>query len=261
MVNNAPIVVFDSGLGGISYLNYLQSFYNEKFIYVADSAGFPYGTKSPQQLTELLLNLIDLLKTFKPKAIVIACNTATLTAKEQIAQQLAIPVIGTRPPLAVALRQSINKQIGLLATQATINNPVLLNDITTFKQASFSLLAAPQLVEFVENKLWQATKQERLAAAADYAQHFLTKNIDSLILGCTHFLFLKEEFEQLLPDIKLIDSLNEVKEELARQLKLPMTGPSTKLAGLYTTNNQDSAKIHSFCRYAGLEYKGKLTAG
>jgi glutamate racemase len=258
-----PIVIFDSGMGGLNYLKSLQRRFNEKFIYVADTKNFPYGIKSAGELNALLLTLSKTIqRRFNPKSLVIACNTATLNALPQIKDLLKIPVIGTRPPFKEAVALSRNKRIGLLATKSTVTNPAVIKQVEKLKDdAVFTLLAASDLVRFIEKKFLGSTQEERLSELFPLASYMIMEKIDTLILGCTHFLSIKEDLQSLLPFVRLIDTVDTVAAALTRQCAPALRAKNDEMvkSELYLTDSNEETTYTKFSRYTPIIYRGVLS--
>jgi glutamate racemase len=213
-MNNRPVLFIDSGIGGLPYcVDFHKKNPNEEVCYLADTKNFPYGPREKDQLASILINLTEkLIGTVNPKIIVLACNTATIAALSQLRQKFPlIPFVGTVPALKPAAKTSNTRKIGVLGTERTIEEIRRLHLIDdTYEIIG---IAAAELVEYIERHFYEANEKEKNDIAKKYINLFRAKGIDSLVLGCTHFLFLQDEFskEGLNPDfsakIEVFDSL------------------------------------------------------
>ena len=197
--NPLPIAVFDSGMGGVSVLRELMRLMpNEDYLYYGDSANAPYGTKSVQEVRALTLERIGALYTRGIKAAVIACNTATSAAVNELRQRFAdIPVIGMEPAVKPAVLAHPHGTVLVLATPLTLREEKFTALTKRFEdECDLIKLPAPELVTLVEqNKMGTAELRQYLETL--FAP--LDKNkIDCLVLGCTHFPFAKREIRAVL---------------------------------------------------------------
>lgn len=199
------IGVFDSGLGGISTLIDLKKVLpNENFYYFGDSQNAPYGPKKPDEILALCLNIAELLYNKKVKAIVVACNTATSVAIDTLREKYKdIPIIGVEPAVKLGVKSG-GKNILVMATETTIRESKFQHLIKDFKNiCNINTIACPELVQLVENdelnnsNLCKATLEK-------YFSHFDMNKIDTIVLGCTHFIFYKDYIKELLGDKQLI---------------------------------------------------------
>lgn len=217
--SNAPIGVFDSGVGGISVLKELvQLMPNEDFIFFGDSKNAPYGTKSVAQVNYLSQQVVLQLLKHNVKAIVIACNTATSAAANNLrAQYPELPIIGLEPAVKPAVLADKNARVLVMATKLTLKEEKFQTLIKRFtNQATIYKLPASQLVEFIEQG--QLDAPELHAYLSDILQPYLGK-VDSVVLGCTHFPFAKKMIQQIIGDnVKIIDGGNGAARELQRVL-------------------------------------------
>lgn len=218
MHTNQPIGILDSGLGGLTVVKeIIKQLPKEQLIYVGDTARCPYGPRSAAEVQQFTFEIVDFLMEQDVKAIVIACNTATAYALAAVREQVKIPVIGViRPGSIAAAEASENGIIGVIGTVGTINSGAYqeaLKSINPLYQVMG--LACPSLVTLAEQEhLYSAEEKqqivgEALAPLSDY-------QIDSLILGCTHYPLLTQYIQTALgPEIKLISSAEETAKQLA----------------------------------------------
>jgi glutamate racemase len=227
----APIGVFDSGVGGLSVLGEIRALLpQESLLYVADSGHVPYGEKSPAFICERSQRIAEFLIAQGAKALVLACNTATAAAISQLRERYPeLPIIGMEPavkPAAAATRSGV---VGVLATTGTLKSAkfaALLdrfaNDVRVITQP------CPGLVEQIEAGELHSEKTRQLLRG--WVQPLLAQNCDTLILGCTHYPFIKPLLAELLPaNVSLIDTGAAVARQLRRVLdehQLLATGPT-----------------------------------
>ncbi|OHD10532.1 MAG: glutamate racemase [Spirochaetes bacterium GWB1_48_6] len=219
-LDERPIAFFDSGVGGLPYLAAARRILpGERFVYLADRAGFPYGTKSVERVIGLALDAIGaLVAKTNPKAIVVACNTATELAIEEIrAANPGVPVVGTVPAIKPAAALSKCRRLGVVATPAAAA-AAYLTDLARKWAADCVVvkLGDGALVDFVEHRFIDASRDERLAAVRPSVNAMLEKKVDAIVLGCTHFLHLAEEFKEVAgPGVAIVDSRDGVAARLA----------------------------------------------
>jgi len=203
MDKNRPIGVFDSGMGGLSVLgNLIEYFPDEKFIYFGDSKNAPYGIKGTEKVKALSIAACDFLVNQGVKAIVIACNTATSAAIKELRRHYKIPIIGVEPALKPAVEQWENGKIAVMATPLTLNEKKFnaLRDKVS-GEIEVMKIPCPELVELVEMGITQGDKV-RLQLTESFKA--VDKNeLDSIVLGCTHYLFLYDEIRALFGNVKI----------------------------------------------------------
>ena len=189
------------------------------YIYLADSANAPYGEKSSDWIAARSLTLCSHLASKGCDAIVVACNTATAEAIKQIREQLHIPIIGVEPGIKPAAMQSQNNIVGVLATEATLKSDkfnALLGTLPT--DCTFIKQAGAGLVPLIESG--QADGEETLELLAKHLEPIQDAGADTLVLGCTHYPFLRKSIRKLLGEsITLIDTSDAVVRQLKRQLE------------------------------------------
>lgn len=212
MASTAPIGVFDSGLGGISVVRQLISdMPHEHILYYGDSAHAPYGTKTPEQVRELSFAIVRRFVAQGVKAIVIACNTATSAAVSSLREHFEIPIIGMEPALKVACDagHGHRQRIIVAATPLTLREHKFATLMDRFKeQHTIFKNPCPDLVEIVESG--QLDNHELVMRTLHgYFDAYDLTTIDSVVLGCTHFVFYRNYFRELLPDTTAIIDGNE----------------------------------------------------
>lgn len=213
----------DSGTGGIPYmLSLCEKLPAASCVYLGDTEHFPYGEKSSAEVTECASKAIQkILDLWNPKAIVVACNTISVTALDSLRQKFpSLPIIGTVPAIKVAALVTKNKKIGLLATRATVNHPYckkLIQDYASDCQV-FNR-ADPELIDFIEKKYFNAGENERLQAVSEAAEYFKRMGCDTVVLGCTHFTHIAEEMRRACgSQIRVVDSRDGVANQAIRKI-------------------------------------------
>jgi len=210
MMDN-PILFIDSGIGGIPYCShFLGRNPGARIVYLADRLHFPYGKFEKTELAEILKNLVGrLVKAVDPKVVVLACNTATIAALAELRECFpALPFVGTVPAVKPAALASKTGKIGVLGTELTIKQPYIKELASRFGGGEIHGIAVPELVEFVERRFDSASADEKRDIVTSYLNRFRAEGVDTLVLGCTHFLFLLDEFRrESAPDITVFDSV------------------------------------------------------
>ena len=217
-MDNRPIGVFDSGVGGMTVLKELEKqLPNENFIYLGDTKRFPYGSKSKESIIELTKDGVEFLINKGVKLIVIACGTATSQALEEVQPLYNIPIIGVIEPTVKYIKEINKKQIGVIATAGTIRSKgwekAILKELQTAKVQS---IACPLLAPMVEEG-WYDNKIAELAIK-EYLKPF--NKIDAIILGCTHYPLLTNVIKkQIGKKVEIINIGEHVEKEAKAILK------------------------------------------
>jgi glutamate racemase len=176
---------------------------------VADSANFPYGTKTSEEIKNIVISSIEkIIDKLAPDIIVIACNTASVVVLSYLRNRFNIPFVGVVPAVKPAAIMSRNKKIGLFATNKTVSDNYISSLIDQFAaECEVFKFANPDIVSFIENRIIDADNFEITELLKPATDFFIEKGVDYVILGCTHFLFLDTIFNTLFPKhIKTIDS-------------------------------------------------------
>ncbi len=202
-----PIGIFDSGIGGTSIFKEIhQLMPMEKILYLADSKHAPYGVKSHQEIIELCYKNTELLLKKGCKIIVVACNTATTNAIDHLREKYPLPFIGIEPAIKPAALHSQNNCIGILATEGTLSSRL-------FAQTAKSYAKDTQVIEVIGSGLVKAIEAgevnhpKTFKLLSKIIKPFLEKEIDYLVLGCTHYPYLIPQLKKLLPpEVSIIDS-------------------------------------------------------
>ena len=207
-----PVGVFDSGIGGISTLReMIRELPDERFIYFGDTANAPYGTKSTEDVIACVRGVVDHLLRLNIKALVIACNTATGAAAATLRSELSIPVIGMEPALKPASKIRKNGSVLVLATPLTLHQEKFENLMKQYGQGAVKV-PCPGLMELVES--------DDQAGIRRYLEELFNRyppeKVDAVVLGCTHYVFLKDMIREMLPERIAITDGN---AGTARQLK------------------------------------------
>jgi glutamate racemase len=206
----APLLFFDSGVGGLSVLGPTRELLpNAPIVYAADNAGFPYGKRSDADLaTRVPALLRRLVEKFDPRLVVIACNTASTIALDQARAALDIPIVGTVPAIKPAAEMSKSRVIGVLGTQATVRQPYV-DDLSARFAADCTVIrhGSPELVELAEEKLAgeQISVDAVRAAIAPMIEQSRGGEMDVMVLACTHFPLLADEISAAYPAIAQVD--------------------------------------------------------
>ena len=220
MNNQNPVGVFDSGLGGLTVVKAMRNVLpNESIIYFGDTARVPYGNKSQELIKEYSLQITDFLLEREAKIIVVACNTATALALNTLQGKLDIPIIGVvKPGVDSALNITKNNRIGVIGTISTISSGVYETELKTSNHSiEITSSACPLFVPLAEEG-WLNEPATRLIAEK-YLNPINNANVDTLILGCTHYPLLKEVIQGAVSaKIKLVDSAQAMASETAKAL-------------------------------------------
>jgi glutamate racemase len=217
------VVFVDSGKGGLPYFDFFRARNpGVHAVYAADTEHFPYGKKTKPELIAILSRFIEMLKhRYSPALIALVCNTASVSALDELRAAFPeITFVGTVPPVKPAIENSMTGVIGVIGTERTIDDPYIDRIAASMgKPCRIERLAAPELVEFVELRLETATVRERAEMVRPYIQRLRAKNVDGVVLGCTHFLLLKNDFiDAGSPDMRIYDSVEGVTKRIEHLL-------------------------------------------
>lgn len=215
MSNTFPIGLFDSGIGGTSIWNEIHSLLpHENTIYLADSKNAPYGLKSKQEIIDLSFKNTELLLKNNAKIIVVACNTATTNAINELRAEYDVPFIGIEPAIKPAANLSKTQTIGILATKGTLNSELFHEKLSLYSNIKVIEQIGHGLVQLIENGDIDSSEMNELLES--YLKPMVEQNIDYLVLGCSHYPYLIPQIKKIIPThIKIIDS----GEAVARQTK------------------------------------------
>jgi glutamate racemase len=225
-LHHAPIGIFDSGVGGLSILQHIRTILPEQhLLYFADSGFAPYGEKPEQVIVERAVEIADFLIAHGAKALVVACNTAT-SAAIRVLRELypALLIVGVEPGLKPAAKRSLSRVVGVLATHGTLNGEKfvrLQNEVSASFDVKFLLQPCTGLAHQIEQG------EQNSAATSNMLQAFvlplLQQGADTLVLGCTHYPFVRHQIEQIIAQhslvpVALIDTGAAIASQLQRLL-------------------------------------------
>jgi glutamate racemase len=233
---DAPILFFDSGVGGLSVLEPTRKLLpNAPVVYAADSGGFPYGRRSEAEIASRVPALLGrLVERFHPRLAVIACNTASTIALEHVRSALDVPVVGTVPAIKPAAGMSKTRVIGVLGTEATVRQPYV-DDLAAKFASDCTLIrhGSPELVELAEAKL--GGDDPGIDAVRRAARPMFEapggRMIDTVVLACTHFPLLEDELLKAFPEVRYVHGGPGIARRIA-QLTRDQVWPSRPSDGL-----------------------------
>jgi len=240
ITKSSPIGMFDSGVGGTSIFKAVQQLLpNEQVIYLADSKNAPYGAKSKTEIIDLSFKNTQFLLDRGAKIIVVACNTATTNAIEELRSTFKVPIIGIEPAIKPAALLSATKVIGILATKGTLTSEL-------FTKTTELLAKDIELIEVIGEGLVPLIEKGEIASPQTkdllikLLQPMLVKGIDYLVLGCSHYPYLIPLIKEILPlDVRIIDSGEAVAKQtkaVLQDAKLLYEGPK-KTSIFYSNQN------------------------
>ena len=247
MNKNNPIGFVDSGVGGLTVVKAAQNqLPHEQFVFIGDTARMPYGPRPAQEVIDYTFQMAEFLLAEKQiKLLVIACNTATARALPQLQAKLPIPVIGVIAPGArAAANATKNRQIGVIATQGTVTSGAYQAAITDFRpDVVVAQQAEPEFVQIVEAN--QASTQAAQALVAKHLAPLTAQDIDTLVLGCTHFPLLMPAIQAAVgPTVQLVDAGRETVQVIIETLTNQglLTGETHQHANdvFYTTKDPET---------------------
>lgn len=215
-----PIGIFDSGMGGLSVLALAKKkLPNENFIYYGDSLNAPYGTKSKEEVIQLSTKICDYFVSRKVKAIIVACNTATSAAVNELRKKYDVPIIGMEPALKLAITNHREGHIAVMATPLTLSEEKFKNLLDSFETSTkIYKIAAPKIVDLVEMGI--VSGEEMGLLLEEYFDKIELNNIESVVLGCTHFVFIKDSLYKFFNrNISLYDGNEGTVSQLIRILR------------------------------------------
>ena len=218
--SDRPIGVFDSGVGGLSVLRALrQELPHEHFLYVGDSGCAPYGDRSPDFVTERALTITNFLARKGAKAIVVACNTATAVSVEPLRARFRLPIVAIEPAVKPAASRTRSRVVGVLATTSTLSSPNIARLLASYgSDVEFVIQPCPGLADQVEKG--ELASDHTRALVKRYVQPVVHKGADVVVLGCTHYPFLRPLIEEIAgTGVEVIDPATAVARELRRRLE------------------------------------------
>jgi glutamate racemase len=211
------IAILDSGVGGLTVAKeIMRQLPQEKILYFGDTARAPYGPRAAEEVTTFTHQIVDYLLQYQPKMIVIACNTATAVAIDEIRARLPIPVVGViHPGARAAIKSTRNQFVGVIGTEGTIRSGAYEQALRQISpQIQVVSMACPQFVPLVERGLFRADRTTQVVA--ETLEELSGLPLDCLILGCTHYPFLSDAIGEVMgPSVKLISSADETAREVS----------------------------------------------
>jgi len=252
------LLVFDSGIGGLGVVAEIRRLQPQAGItYLADNAAFPYGEKPDDILLPHFIALIGrAIDKFRPAAAVIACNTASTIALAALREKFSLPIIGCVPPIKPAAAASRTRHIGVLGTAATVRRAYLQSLVDKFApDCAIHSLGTPTLADLAERKF----RGHQVDVAAAIAPLFAQPDgglIDAIAIGCTHYTFLRPEFEALYPNLAWFDPAPAVARQTANiTAALNLTGADQ---AWFTAPPPEPATMQNELRRYGFESLGIL---
>lgn len=243
-----PIGIFDSGVGGLSvYQAIRHALPDEDLIYIADSRHAPYGERSSEFIIARAIALTEFLISHGAKAVVVACNTATVIAVDILRQRFSIPIIALEPAIKPAVAHSQSGTVGVLATRRTVESPSVARLCRDYAaDAKVMLQPCPGFVERVE--LGDIDSPATLDLVAQHLAPLLQSGADTLVLGCTHYVYLRAAIQQVAGgDVLVLDSSEAVARQVARRIgttHIPGTPPRQARETFFTTAPSTHQAIH-----------------
>ncbi|HEY1044383.1 MAG TPA: glutamate racemase [Telluria sp.] len=267
----APVGVFDSGVGGLSVLRHIRArLPHEHLLYFADSGFAPYGDKPEQVVAERSLVIARFLVARGAKALVVACNTATVAAIRLLREHYPdMPIVGVEPGLKPAAAASRNGKVGVLATDGTLCGEkfrLLLEQVSSASGAQFLLRGCTGLADQIE--LGELGSEPTIAMLERYVIPLLDQGADTLVLGCTHYPFVRSAIEEIVArhagrEVTLIDTGDAVARQLERLLAasnlLRAPGGEATLTGFTSASTAAlGAAFDNLLGYAGAAERAEL---
>ncbi|TFB71149.1 glutamate racemase [Cryobacterium glaciale] len=218
-MTDAPIGIFDSGVGGLTVARAIKDqLPNESILYIGDTAHSPYGPKKIADVRGFALDVLDELVAQDVKMLVIACNTASAAMLRDARERYSVPVIEViQPAVRRAVSTTRNQRVGVIGTLGTVNSRAYNDAFAAAPQISLFSTACPRFVEFVEAGV--TTGAEVLAVAEEYLAPLRAADVDTLVLGCTHYPFLRGAISYVMGEgVTLVSSDTETANDVYRVL-------------------------------------------
>jgi len=218
-MSNAPIGIFDSGVGGLTVARaILDQLPNESILYIGDTARGPYGPRPLAEVRDFSLETLDFLVEQGVKALVIACNTASAAMLRDARERYSVPVIEViQPAVRRAVAATRTGKVGVIGTRATIDSQAYLDAFAAAPQLEITSTACPQFVEFVERGETSGAAITQIAR--DYLEPMISADVDTLVLGCTHYPLLTGVISYVMGNgVSLVSSAEETAKDLYRVL-------------------------------------------
>lgn len=255
--NNSPIGVFDSGVGGLTLLSKLVAVLpHESFEYYADSGHCPYGPRSIDEILDLTTKITDYLIRKDCKMIVVACNTITTNTIDKLRALYPVPFVGMEPGTKPAYLRSVNKRIGILATEGTLKGELYHKTLNGFRdQAFFMGQIGHGLVELIEKG--QIDSDAMRSQLGTLLQPMIEQEVDTLVLGCTHYNYLTTAIHDIFPyPIQIIDTTDAVAEQVQRVLQKHQLAAANTGREINISTSGDLTLLEGIVQKLGLDQFG-----
>ena len=244
MNKDYPIGIFDSGVGGLSVVNeIIRLLPDESLIYYADNANCPYGPREPGEILAFSKTIVDFFLTHHVKLVVVACNTATAAAIEELRNSYPIPFVGIEPAVKPAAKFSRSGKIGILATEGTFSGKLFKETSARYATSKdMNIQVGKGLVEKVEAGEFDTEDTVRLLK--NYIEPMITDGVDQLVLGCTHYPFLMDAIKRISGNkMQIIDPAPAVAKQVKNILQhcqLLNTSRSKPVYRFYTSGKSNT---------------------
>ena len=237
------IGILDSGLGGLSVLNDINHLMpKQSLCYVGDSASCPYGSKSYEKIQERVTTIVDFLISQGAEIIVIACNSATIACVEALRSVYPIPIIGMEPGVKPAAQITKTGKIGVFATEVSLAGAKFHKLVSNHAQGVEVITQpCPKFVTLVEKGSLRGNNVE--SAIREYTEPMLARNVDTIVLGCTHYPFLKPEIERLYPNLQIIDTGKAVAKQTGRKTRDLTESIETSHSFFTSSNSAEASEL------------------
>lgn len=253
-----PIGMFDSGVGGLTVARaVIDLLPNEDVVYFGDTARCPYGPRPPQEVRKFALEIMDSLVEEDVKLLVIACNSASSIALSDARSRYDVPVIGViEPGVRAAIAATRNRRIGLIGTEVTVRSGAY-DDAVTASRANVTLLskACPSLVDFVEKG--DTTSDEVVAAARGYLQEMKDQDVDTILLGCTHYPLLSGVIQYVMGEgVVIVSSAEATANEVYAKLRNDGLLNQSRSLGIhrFISSSEEGISTELGTRFLGPEF-------
>lgn len=249
------IGVFDSGIGGLTVLKEaIRQMPQEDYLYYADTKHVPYGTKPKDEVRRYIFDAVDFFKRQRAEALLIACNTATSIAINDLRDMYEFPIIGMEPAVKPALEQADKRRVLVLATPITVSEKKLHDLVERLdSEQTVDLHALPGLVDYAERFIFE--KDIIIPYLLDeFSQHDLSE-YSSVVLGCTHFIFYRNHFKMVLPQgVDIIDGNQGTVNRLRTMMNKRKTGHDGNGKISFYCSGEKDIDNSKYMRYLDLEY-------
>ncbi|MCD2496973.1 MULTISPECIES: glutamate racemase [Microbacterium] len=250
-MSDAPIGIFDSGVGGLTVARAIgDQLPNESFVYIGDTARTPYGPRPIAEVRQFSLEVLDTLVDQGVKMLVIACNTASAAVLRDARERYDIPVIEViNPAVRTAIATTRNGRVGVIGTAGTVSSGVYQDMLGVDSRLTVFAQACPRFVEFVEAGI--TSSPELLRVAEEYLAPLRDAGIDTLVLGCTHYPFLKGAISYVMgPEVSLVSSDVETANDVYRTLvtRGELASPQSQPTRTYEATGTSEAEFVALAR-------------